>query len=242
MWDFIKDVGRAIWDGITGVGNSLWNGFKWLIHRLIGLLELLGSLFGFMPRKKLRVKVVILLDKNKKPLASREVVDDVVARATKTFKDEANVRIISPGGSDRLIVSIYPEPAPDFVMKPLCEGGGFGQVFTRVGRWFRTRSAPTPAGSFLGYGAPATIFVVEDVQGKSGCFLPLVTNYGFIDSGALSGSDGSLLTLAHELGHACDLWHRSNGTLMEAGPGPRSARLRRYQRAVLRSSPRVTYF
>jgi hypothetical protein len=241
MWGFIKKVGRAIRDGIGGTVSTLWNGLKWAIHRIFGIFEMIGSFFGFMPTKKLKVKVVILLDAQKQPIASRADVDKAVSLAKEVFKDQAHVRIISPTGPDELIVGIHPEPAPEFVMNPLCDGGGFGQVFTRVGRWFRRHSARTHAGSYLGYGSPATIFVVNDVQKKNGCFIGVATDYGYIDGDALGRSEGVLLTLAHELGHACDLFRHKDRTLMESGPGTRSRRLTRRQRAIVRSSPRVTF-
>jgi hypothetical protein len=242
VWGWFRSLGRSIWDGIRGGVSSLWNGVRWLIHRVIGILELIGSLLGLRLRKKLRLRVVILQD-DSKPLAPippqvLQDVEAVVEIAKKVFKDEANVKIIPSWEGAVMIVG---EQAPSFVMKPKCVEGGFKQLFTRVGRWFRTHCDTTPGGSAFGYGSPATIFVVDDVQGKAGCWVPVVQDYGYIDAGALSGSTGERLTLAHELGHACDLWHRHNSTLMDKTPGPRTDRLSTWQISWLRSAPRVTY-
>ena len=85
--------------------------------------------------------------------------------------------------------------------------------------------------------------MVKDVIDKDGCFLPFVTDYGYVDPFCLVGTEPERrrLVLAHELGHACDLRHRSNNSLMEANAGPRTRNLNRRQKATLRSSPRVTY-
>jgi hypothetical protein len=242
VWDGIKDAAGAVRDAFTGAADSIWKGLTWLVHRAFGIIEWFGSILGIRWKKKLRVKVLILQNDTNKPIASVAALEDVVARAKKVFRDEANVRLIPPGGADASIVTVYPQPAPDYVLEVPCDAGAFGQIYTRVGRWFRRRCAQTAAG-FFRYGAPATIFVIEDVQGgKRGCFPGVLTDYGYIDPDALSGSDGSRLTLAHELGHASDLRHRSNGSLMEYGTGSRHPRLNRRQIATLRSSPRVTYF
>jgi hypothetical protein len=239
---YVRNFFRGVVNFIRGLVSSLWNGIKWLIHWFLGQPEYWASYFGWMPEKKLKVKIIILMDADKQPIASRRDVDTVLALAKEVFKEQVNVRIVSPSGPDELIVGMHPEPAPNYVLNPLCGGGGFWQVYTKVGAWFRKYSAWTHAGSYLGYGMPATIFIVKDVQNdKSGCFLAAVTNYGFIDSGYLSGSEGRLLGLAHELGHACDLLTHNDRTLMESGPGTRSRKLTRRQRARFRASARVTY-
>jgi hypothetical protein len=48
-------------------------------------------------------------------------------------------------------------------------------------------------------------------------------------------------TLAHEMGHACNLWHVDPPNLMSAGP-QRPLKLSRFQIALLRTSRHVTYF
>jgi hypothetical protein len=75
------------------------------------------------------------------------------------------------------------------------------------------------------------VFVVADVIGKVACAAPpLFADYVVIEPGALPGHSpswspprspedqlGHDLTLAHELGHACNLVHLfGDGTLMQA--------------------------
>lgn len=133
-------------------------------------------------------------------------------------------------------------------MEPTCDRGGFGETLTRVGRWFRTRAKRTFTGATVGYGSPATMFVVRAVKpDKLGCFIGLV-HYGYITPRAISqlesDPDGVVrvagTTLVHELGHSCDLLH-TDGTVMHPTKEGCVLRFTRWQRAWLRSSRRVTF-
>ncbi|HEU5169515.1 MAG TPA: hypothetical protein VFU46_03195, partial [Gemmatimonadales bacterium] len=76
------------------------------------------------------------------------------------------------------------------------------------------------------------MFVVRDVMGKKGCSLGPLTDYATLDpDGVKSGN-----TLAHELGHACGLWHScSKSNLMwknsDRSDGVATPRRRRAARA-----------
>lgn len=227
------------WNGITGFFSAAWNFIKWVIQRVIGLIDFVLTLLGIMPPKKLKLRVIILIDDGK-PIASREEVQAVVDLANTVFRDQMNVSLEGVNGS---IVRMSSGSAPDYALDPECDLGAFGQIFSQTGAWFRARLATTPAGTFAGYGAPVTMFIVRDVQGKSGCAIGFLADYGYIDPDYLSGDEGSFLGLAHEIGHTCDLPHAgSGGTLMEPNPGPRKRKLKRWQKAVFRTSPHVTYF
>jgi hypothetical protein len=236
MWGFVKGLADSVRNVITGVLSLTINLIKVVIHRLIGLIELLTSLLGIMPRKKLRVRVHILHGNDLNPIATRRLVKDSLDIAKKVFKDEANVDIVAPVGGHELIITDVADAAPGFAMRPSCDAVGYRQIFSRVGRWFRQRLVNTPQGALFGYGMPANIFIVQEVIGKVGCFLWLA-NYGYV---SIAGLKAPATTLAHELGHSCDLPHR-DGTLMHPSTSGRQLRLTRWQRAWLRSSSRVTY-
>lgn len=242
------------------------------MHRFLGLPELLGSLAGIRFTKKFRVKVLILPDASGRPLATTEAVEEVIEEARRVFfRNRMKVRIIAPPG-EKMIVSHFSGPVPDYVRRPQCGAPGWFERYKAKGRWYARNSAP-----YWRRGG-ATLFVVDDVHegstDKNGCFLGLV-NYGYIDSGALrppetpvitatglgaGGSAGSTLpaatrtftpgakmTLAHELGHACDLLHRTEGgktpgNLMRPSRDERTHHLTDWQIAVVRSSRRVRYF
>ena len=243
MWSWVKRQARKVANGVRGFVSGSWHALRWLGLRLVpGILELAISYIGWMPTKRLRVQVLIFKDSNGKPFVSEQAVDAVVETAKRVFREEAHIQLFRPMPGDE-IVEVLDEVPPDWVRRPFCDADGYKQVFKRAGRWFREHTAKTSTGVVIGFGQPATIFVLDDVVGKAGCFLGVATDYGYIDPTALSGSTGMLLTLAHELAHACDLRHRKNASnLMSPDASPRTQHLTRWQRSVARSSPRVTYW
>jgi hypothetical protein len=243
MLGFLGGLARSIWGGLVGAFDTLWHGATWLANRLFWWFDFIGSLVGFMPEKKLRVRVSILLDANLQPLVSRRDVEAIVELAKQVFSNQANVTLVSPSGSDQFIVAIEPDLPPAYVLEPHCDAEGYREVFTRVGTWFRLHSAVSATG-IIGSGQPATMFCVEQVNGedRGGCWPWVFADYGYIGKALPLATDrGTLLGLAHELGHACDLPH-GQGSLMDHAPGSRSGSLSRLQIATLRSSPRVTYW
>jgi hypothetical protein len=242
MLGFIKGVGKAIIQGgreifrrAPGVLSWLRNGVFWYYRRLLKWPELILSMAGWRVRKKLRLKVIILPDKNNKPLVTHEQVEYVVSAARTAFREAANIRIVSPKDTD--MIETFTGTAPEWVSSVKCNGGGFRQSFGRVGRWFRTHAYKKRG---------VTIFVVWNIQGKNGCFLG-TADYGLIDLEALPEPGKTLnlgvaLTLAHELGHGCDLFHsRGVNNLMRRTGVTRTGRLTHWQVAVIRSSRLVQY-
>jgi hypothetical protein len=238
MLGFLKGIGRAIVHGFTGALDVLGEGFWWGIERLLGIPELIGSLLGIRKEKKMRLNVIILRDASNNAVANQADVELVVEEAKVVFMSEANIRIVPLKGAS--LVEVFPDSTPQWVMNPKCDEGAFKHIFTRVGRWFRQHMRMV-----VGESGP-TIFVVSDVQGKAGCY-PGLSDYGYIDGGALPKggillSSGMMLTLAHELGHACDLFHRDDArNLMEPTGQLRIANLTRWQSSVARSSRWVKY-
>lgn len=234
-------LAKATGHGLAGTAWLVGGGLGWLLHRLVGVPDLVGSLLGYTPAKRLRLKVVILRDSDDRPLASMSDVQAVVDAATDAFRLAANVTIVPAVGSEEIVEEIR-EQNPVYVLDPKCDWGGFQHNFTEIGRWFRRASK-----EFTSRGG-VVIFVVEDVQAKAGCFTGLV-DFGYVDPGAVTdrstgraAKGARQLTLAHELGHGCDLLHRRDPiNLMTPGSEERTTRLSRWQRAVLRTSRHVRY-
>ena len=88
-----------------------------------------------------------------------------------------------------------------------------------------------------GYGAPVTVFVVEDLSGFGGCSLGWLSDY-------VTVKHSSLRTTAHELGHACNLFHRKdNQNLMHPSSGSLDdVQMTTWQIAMLRASRHATLF
>jgi hypothetical protein len=129
-------------------------------------------------------------------------------------------------------------PAPAAALDVDCGARSWRQDLGEAGRYFRTtraealRGASSPAGGVTGYGGPVAVFVVRDIAGKAGCSMGPLSDYVTVDRvrGAL---------IAHELGHACGLWHtKADGNLML--PAANREELTRTQVAVFRNSRHVT--
>jgi hypothetical protein len=244
MWGWIKKkvkrVARVVWNFVKGVVSTILQVTKWLVNTLLGIPDLLLTLFGIMPWKKVRVQAVVLLNAKRVPVADREAVQQAVELATAVFATEVKVRLEQPLGH----VTLHPEAAPTEVLVVGCDAAILGAQFTGVGGWFRSNQIRRPAGTFLGYGEPVTVFVVSNVLGKMGCAPPgFMADYAVIDPDALQGPEGARLTLAHEVGHACNLFHPfGSGTLAQGDSTGRPRRLARWQKAIFRGSPHVTYW
>jgi hypothetical protein len=238
MWGWIKRTAKKVWRGVRGAARFLAHVVITIIGRVLGIFELLFSLLGLRLRKYMELSVIILKDATNKYIATVAEVDAVVDEAKRVFREEANVRLRQPSVYDS-IVREHQDDNPTWVLNPNCNEGAFKHIFTRVGGWFENERA----------NGGVTIFVVEDVQGEPGCHIGPFAEWGYIDPDALRDSAGApatggrALTLAHELGHSCQLFHRDRrDNLMVKGPSRRTQHLDRWQRAWLRSSWRVHYF
>jgi hypothetical protein len=91
--------------------------------------------------------------------------------------------------------------------------------------------------SFAFPGTVAAIYVKDVPKGSAGCHIP-GTQYVLVDRDAKDD------TLAHELGHACDLFRHRNGTpenLMASGSVRTASKLTKWQCCVVRTSDNVTW-
>ena len=250
MWGWVKKAARKVVRAakkvasfvgnlVRGVLSTIVQAVKWLGNTLLGIFEIVLTLVGVMPWKKLRVQAVVLLNEKREPVADRDLVQAVWDLAATVFADEVHVRLEQPLGH----VVLHPEPAPAEVLEVGCDEDILGAQFTGVGGWFRSRQVRRPAGTLLGYGEPVTVFVVRDVRNKMGCAPPgFMADYCVIDPDCLTPPEGDMLTLAHEVGHACNLFHPlGGGTLDPRPPTGRPRKMTRWQKALFRGSPHVTY-
>lgn len=239
MWGWVKKAAKAVGNVVRGVGSTVVQVVKAVVHRFIGIPEFIGTLFGWMPEKQIAVEALILT-KGGVPLATLPDVQDVLDRASKVFRDEARVRIVNRQGGKPLILAAS---VPSRNLSVTCRAiKVFSSNFSSVGAWFRDHQVGKVSGTVLGYGHPVTVFVVENVEGdNSGCCPGFLSDYAVIDPGALAGGTGKKLTLAHEVAHACGLWHyRSATNLMKHASAARTGHMSRLQKAILRSSGHVT--
>jgi hypothetical protein len=213
------------------VAQSL-NVLRETANRVPGLVDAGASVAGVRPYKKLLLRVVILRDEEGKPLASEEAVVPSFLEAQRVFLGEARVRALPAGR----LVQTLDEPAPTAALDVHCDDGAWQEDFARTGDFFRHHSA-RDRGRFLGYGVPVTVFVVRDISNKGGCSLGPLTDYVTVEAGMLLRARYRLI--AHEVAHACGLWHSKDkeNLMFPKGPGDKLAG---WQAAILRNSRHVT--
>ncbi|MFQ5400908.1 MAG: hypothetical protein ACE5E7_15090 [Anaerolineae bacterium] len=217
--------------GATSQGGNL---LKESVHRVLGMPELALYFTGVRPLKWLRLQVVILRNEAGTPLAQESELAASLKEAARVFEQEAGVRIIPAGA----LVTTLPTPAPTAALDVHCETAAWREDFSECGAHFRKALANHTAGKLFGYGAPVTVFIVRSIFRKGGCSLGPLADYVTVEAGVLNR--GSRRLLAHEVAHACGLFHSRDKTnlMFPIGPGER---LKRWQAAVLRNSRHVTY-
>jgi hypothetical protein len=214
----------------------------------VGLPDLV---LGFLcwPEKKLRIQVFILSDQTG-PVATEADLQAPIDYARNTFKQRFNVKLL-PYGSQ--MVQIIKNPAPGAAMNPHAGFGALLDEYGEPGEFFAQHVAGwngTPvSGTF-----PISVFVVADVGGDEygGCSLGPLTDYVTIDTSAVKASGGEfgspvtpahISTLAHEVGHACNLphWSWDQANLMYPHPD-RGNDAHPLQKNLFRSSRHVLYW
>lgn len=218
---------------ILGRGlRELWDIFLDLGLRAFGLLSLatVADIIGWEWRKRLRICVIILND-NGVPLATQASLNPFITTATTIFDQQANVELIVEG------VITLTEPSPDYALNVGCDWEGWWDDLWLAGAWYEiTANAECFDGAgrrLIGWFSPVVVFVVKNVSGKSGCSMGPASDYVVIEG-------GNPVCFAHEIGHACGLWHHSDtANLMFRQCGGQS--LKKWQRVLLRNSRHVSY-
>ncbi len=219
---------------MVGLLWQLFNVLKEVLNRAVKLPELLLTLAGFRSTKRLRLRVVVLRDERGLPLASNEEVQPAYEEARRIFARMAGVNV-EPSGW-RVVTA--PHAAPRAALDVHCTDGAWRDDLGEAGAFFRSLMARSTAGTLIGYGAPLTVFVVRSMSSHNGCSLGPATDYVTIEARTLKTTRR---LLAHEVAHACGLWHskQPDNLMLPRGPGETLAR---WQAAVLRTSRHVTHW
>jgi hypothetical protein len=237
MWKKLKKAVKKVVKTIKKVVRVI----KEITHRLVKVIDFIGSLIGIRPKKYLRARVFILKDLKGTLIKDIADVEAWVAVTKKVFKDRANIELTAAfkyGG----IVTIIDTPAPAAALFPECS---FGFSFSDEMDYYDDQATYPPGNNgnvlmdLLGYGEPVYAFIVSSVSGgdSNGCSWPLISNIAVVKK------DARPTTMAHELAHLCGARH-SNGPhhLMNgARVDDIDSEMTTFQISTVRTSRYVTY-
>jgi hypothetical protein len=219
-----------IFGRITGL---IWRGILDLFWRIISIPDVILGFFGVLPEKKMRVSVIILANEAKEPFAKIDNIKDAVDNTIKSYKNAANVRVII----DK--IHTMETAAPIVNLKPSCSSRAAVDDIWTSGTYFEhtanTKCFDTVFQRIIGYAAPVIVYVVEEVKGADiGCSLGPFTDYVTIEGGKPK-------CMAHEVAHACGLWHVKKDNNLANHFCSEDNLLDPWQIAIVRSSRHVTY-
>jgi len=220
---------EKIWNGIKGSARIIIRIIPETVHRLV--INIFDTVFGFLnwPEKNIRVKIFILQDPQANPVVSPADLDTAIEYAKRSFKKNFNTRLI-PYKSGQKFVEVLQRKAPYEVLSTKGSFGALGEEFTITGSFF--------ASNLTGLFYPITAFVVLDIDHASGCSLGPLTDYVTLDpDGAKNAS-----TLAHEIAHACGLWHLHSKSNLLGRTFSRGDEIKWWQKNIFRGSRHVTYW
>jgi hypothetical protein len=238
-----------------------------IIWTVVGLADALLGLIGIRPEKKLRVCTVILRDERGAPVATVPYAVDLLQVAADIYKRDANVRLVplapfqydsgfAAGETvDASWVTTEAGNSDSDTLDLPCGGGGAGAEWTLPGskmQWKVSTNCFFGAWRRItGYGAPVACFVIRSIPGAFGCCLWITDYMTVINQVSVGGALINRRVLAHEAGHACNLWHigaPNNPTNLmgtpwsPAVPDLTQTRLTDWQVLLVRASKHVTYF
>ena len=220
---------RKIWNGIKGSTRISVRIIIETVHRLS--INVFDTLFGFLnwPEKKIRIKIYILQHPQANPVLSPVDLETAIEYAKSSFKKNFNTRLL-PHKNNQPFTEILQKKAP---YEALYTKGGIGALaeeFKVAGSFF--------ASDLTGLFYPVTVFVVLDIDHASGCSLGPLTDYVTLDpDGAKNAS-----TLAHEIAHACGLWHLTTRSNLLWRNSSRGDAVKWWQKNIFRSSRHITYW
>ena len=220
---------EKIWNGIKGSTRITVRVIVEVVHRLV--INIFDTLFGFLnwPEKKLRVKILILQDPQGDPVVLPTDLDAAIGYAKRSFKKNFNTRLL-PHKSGQQFPEVLQKNAPKEVLYTKGSIGALVKEFAITGGFF----ASNLSGSFY----PVTAFVVLNIDHASGCSLGPLTDYITLDPGGAKNDS----TMAHELAHACGLWHLRSKSNLLWRTFSRGDQVKWWQRNIFRGSRHVTYW
>ncbi len=232
FWSKLK---KAVKKVVKAVKSFVRQVIKIVIEVISHIIAVADLILGFIawPPKRLRLNVFILSDETGKPLMNESDLDLSIDFLRTTLKDRFNVNLRSYSKS---FVETIREPAPTAALDVRCDGA-WGEEFGEAGDYFAKHLAGWN-GIPISLTFPITAFVVRDVKGKIGCSLGPLTDYITISPKGVKSTN----TLAHEIGHCCDLWHSKTKSNLMFPDSTRGNKVKWFQKNLFRSSRHVQYW
>lgn len=231
----IKKALKKVWRWVKAAVRLIVRIVVTIVGAVLGIFDLLLGFIGWPP-KKMRIHIFILADQNG-PLISAAALTPAIEFARKTFKDKFNVKLLPYSKS---FIEIIKEPAPPDALEVPCSFfGSLGRDFGEAGEFFAKHLAGWNAIP-ISLTFPITVFIVSNVIGKGGCSLGPLTDYVTVDV-SLDGV-GTPSLMAHEIGHACNLWHSGTKSNLMHAESDRGDGAKWFQKNLFRSSRHVTYW
>jgi hypothetical protein len=206
----VVTVGKWVTRIVCGIVSLIITVIVEVVWRLVGIIDLIGSLFGFRPEKFLRIKVFILTsEKTKSPVVDLPVVEEWVEFTKEAYSSKMNVSVRAAdlrGGNK--IIEIISDPVPSEVLDietGFLEYFGSPTGFLLSLQEYTHTSTLDYIFDFIGYGEPIYIFVVNSINGgdRSGTGYP---NSNIV----LLSTSANKRSMPHEIGHMCWLTHHSD--------------------------------
>jgi hypothetical protein len=198
----------------------------------VGVFDLLLG-FATWPEKKLRIQILIL-STSAGPVVNESDLQPAIDFARNTFKNRFNVKLVPYG---KRMVEIVKNPAPAAALNVSCGVTGLGEEFGEAGEFFASHLAGWNAAP-VSFTFPVTVFIVAGVAGKQGCSMGPLTDYITVDPDGVANPS----LMAHEIGHACNLWHSGTKSNLMYKHWDRGDGAKWFQKNLLRSSRHVLYW
>ncbi|MBO9563669.1 MAG: hypothetical protein J7621_12885 [Niastella sp.] len=221
---------------LGGIFRTVLNFLMEVVWRAGSVFDLASGLLGLRIRKKMYFGLVIAAHDGI-PITTQAAIQPQIDAAIEHYNRLCNINLIFTGTCNTSI----PPPGDPFTY--VCNAEGFFRDWWIDGSFYQLASDTCKFEDgwkrVVGYGAEIIVFVVDDVlpDPSDGCGMTFSVNYILTEAGTADN------IIAHEIGHACWLYHHTGDTNNLMSPNVLSVpqTLTNWQVSVIRSSRHCVY-